>query len=219
VIAARGLPFVVSRRVAFAVKRSLLSQWKYRKAARYLAVSQFVAAELARAGIAKDKIDVVYDGVEDDVPQAHWSSELPAVALASADPAKGRDLVEEAARLAKINVIYSHDLTSDLKSASMFLYLTRSEGLGSAALLAMASGVPLIASDVGGLPEVLGFGQAGLLTPNDPQKIAAAIQRLREDSSLAQTLIERGKIRVAQHFTARQMIESTIASYRRALAL
>ena len=42
-IAARA-PFVVSRRVAFPVKRSLLSQWKYRQAKRYLAVSQFVGA-------------------------------------------------------------------------------------------------------------------------------------------------------------------------------
>jgi glycosyltransferase involved in cell wall biosynthesis len=91
--------------------------------------------------------------------------------------------------------------------------------LGSAALLAMALGIPVIASNVGGLPEALGFGEAGLLTPNDAPKIAAAMQHLREDSTLARTLIERGKERVAEHFTAARLVESTRASYRRALAV
>ncbi len=216
-IAAR-VPFVVSRRVAFPLKRGLLSQWKYRQAKRYLAVSQFVAAELGRSGITQDKIDVVYDGVETNI-QTEWCAQNPAVALASRDPAKGRDLVEEAARIAGIRISFSDDLSRDLTAASVFIYITRSEGLGSAALLAMAMGVPVIASDVGGLPEVLGYGDAGFLTPNDASKIAAAIKLLRDDSALAQTLIERGKIRVAEHFTAQRMLDHTLASYRRALAV
>ena len=217
-IVARG-PFVVSRRVAFAVKRSLLSAWKYRQPERFLAVSQFVAAELERCGIPKGKIDVVYDGVQPDLPQGAWKQASPAVALASFDPAKGRDLVTEAARLSDCPVIYSNDLTADLRDVSMFLYMTRSEGLGSAAVVAMAMGIPVIASNVGGLPEVLAHGRAGLLVANDPTDIAAAMQRLREDFALGQTLIERGKKRVAELFTAQHLVEGTIASYRRALAV
>jgi hypothetical protein len=212
------VPFVVSRRVAFPLKRSLLSQWKYRQATRFLAVSQFVATELERYGVMKNKIDVVYDAVQPSVHDMEWSAEHPAIALASLDPAKGRDLVTEAARIANLTVIYSNDLPTDLTRASMLLYITRAEGLGSAALLAMAMGIPVIGSDVGGLPEALGHGEAGLLTPNDAPKIAAVMRRLREDSALAQTLIERGKKRVAQYFTAQRMVESTLASYRRALA-
>lgn len=211
-------PFVVSRRVAFPIKRSLLSQWKYRQATRFLAVSQFVADELQRAGIAKNKIDVVYDAVETNI-LAERSAQHPAVALASRDPGKGRDLVEKAARLANIPVSYSNDLPNHLTCASMFVYITRAEGLGSAALLAMAMGVPVIASNVGGLPEALGFGEAGLLTPNDAYKIAAAMRQLREDSALARTLIERGKKRVAQYFTVQHLVETTLASYRSALAV
>src|SRR5580658_8040168 len=45
------LPLVVARRVAFPVKRGILSQWKYRRASHYIAVSNFVAGELQRAGI------------------------------------------------------------------------------------------------------------------------------------------------------------------------
>ena len=57
-------PFVVSRRVAFPVGRSLASRWKYQRPARFLAVSQFVAGQLRNAGVAPQKIDVVFDGVE-----------------------------------------------------------------------------------------------------------------------------------------------------------
>jgi hypothetical protein len=205
--------------VAFPLKGSFFSRWKYRKASRYLAVSQFVATQLEAEGIAKEKIDVVYDGIEVGTAEGRWDAEEPAVTLASRDPLKGRDLVEEAVRLAGMRVTYSSDLTCDLKQAAMFVYITRSEGLGSAALLAMAMGIPVIASDVGGLPEALGFGSAGLLTPNDPHSIAAEMRRLRQDSTLAQTLIERGKNRVAECFTAQRMVESTLASYRRALAV
>ncbi len=217
-LAAR-VPFVVSRRVAFPLKRTLVSQWKYRKARRYLAVSQFVTAELERGGISKTKIDLVYDAVQPSVSCAEWRADQPVVALASHDPMKGRDLVAQAAHLANVSVTYSSDLTVDLKRASLFLYITRAEGLGSAALLAMAMGIPVIGSDVGGLPEALGFGEAGLLVSNDAKKIADAIQRIREDSTLARTLIERGKRRVAEHFTTQQMVEGTLAAYRRALAL
>lgn len=211
-------PFVVSRRVAFPPKRSVFSEWKYRKASRFLAVSRFVAAQLENSGITKNKIDVVYDGVEIAATAGEWRADYPIVAPDSNDPAKGRDLVEQAARLASMAVLFSSDLNRDLSRASMFLYITRSEGLGSAALLAMAKGIPVIGSNVDGLSEVLDFGEAGLLTPNDPREISAAMRRLREDSTLARTFIERGKRRVAEHFTAQRMVQRTIESYRRALA-
>jgi hypothetical protein len=216
-LASRG-PFVVSRRVAFPLKSSIVSQWKYRQASRFLAVSWFVAAQLENAGLAKNKIDVVYDGVDPAAGAAEWRPGDPIVALDSDDPAKGRDLVEQAAHLAAMPVHFSTDLSRDLAHASMFVYITRAEGFGSAALLAMAKGIPVIASNVGGLSEALDFGEAGLLTANDPREIAAAMRRLREDSTLARTLIERGKRRVAEHFTVERMVERTRESYRRTLA-
>jgi glycosyltransferase involved in cell wall biosynthesis len=140
------------------------------------------------------------------------------VALASLDPAKGRDLVAQAAQLANCPVVYSNDLPKDLLNASLFLYITRAEGLGSAAILALAMGIPVIASDTGGLPEALAHGHGGILVPNNPPKIAAAIAELRENSVLAQTLIDRGKQHVAEFFTAQRMVDDTIAAYRRTLA-
>src|ERR1700682_192166 len=54
---------VVSRRVAFPVKRNPASRWKYSRAVHFIAVSQYVKSALVDAGIATSKITVVYDGV------------------------------------------------------------------------------------------------------------------------------------------------------------
>ncbi len=56
---ARSGRLVVSRRVAFPVG----SAWKYRRARRYLAVSEFVKSVLVAGGVPEEKIAVVYDGV------------------------------------------------------------------------------------------------------------------------------------------------------------
>src|SRR5947208_8839387 len=55
----RGRPLVVARRVAIPVG----SRWKYGKARRYIAVSEFVRGVLIEGGVPEDRISVVYDGV------------------------------------------------------------------------------------------------------------------------------------------------------------
>ena len=210
---------VVSRRVAFPVKQSLPSRWKYNRAARYLAVSCFVRDLLINAGVLREKIDVVYDGVEPLSADETWNPEGPVVALASRDPGKGRDLVEEAAASANFDVVYSDDLARDLLRASLFVYLTRSEGLGSAALLAMSMGVPVIASEVGGLSEVFVHNESGLYVRNDAREVAAAIRRLCGNPELARRLGQSGQRRVQDSFTKERMISGTTSAYKRVLAL
>lgn len=211
-------PFVVSRRVAFPVRSSIASRWKYGRPARFLAASQFVADQLYSAGVPTAKVDVVYDAVDEITCQNAWSATAPVVALASRDPMKGRDLVELASKELNIDVVFSSDLPRDLERASMFLYISRSEGLGSAALLAMRMGVPVIASRVGGLIEIIEEGVSGLLAENDPQQIAAAMRRIVAEPGLACSLIREGRTRIAAKFTKQHLLEATIASYARALA-
>lgn len=211
--------FVVSRRVAFPVRRSVASLWKYQRPARFLAVSHFVAKELQAAGIRKEKIDVVYDGVDTAPPAAaEWNPANPVVALASSDPQKGRDLVELAAAQSGMHVLFSKDLVKDLQHASLFVYITRSEGLGSAALLAMSMSVPVVASCVGGLAEVFADGVSGIFVRNDATEIARAIERVLNDRVLAQSLIQHGKARIAECFTKEHVVRGTLSSYERALA-
>lgn len=210
--------FVVSRRVAFPVRRSVASHWKYQRAQRFLAVSQFVADQLHLSGVRKDKIDVVYDAVAPHARAWPWRAEYPAVALGSHDPQKGRDLVEAAAAITGLRVVFSDDLSRDFERAAMFVYITRSEGLGSAALLAMSMGVPVVASAVGGLVEIFGNRDCGLLVENDAEEIARAMRHMVNEPGLAMKLIERGTARVAESFTKQHLIAGTLESYARALA-
>ncbi|MFL6446656.1 MAG: glycosyltransferase family 4 protein [Bryobacteraceae bacterium] len=209
--------FVVSRRVAFPVKRTALSRWKYGRPAAYLAVSKYVRNELLQAGVLSIRVAVVYDGVAGATPSDTWDPRHPVVALQSADPGKVQALVAEAAALAGVQVDYSSDLPASFRRASAFLYLTRSEGLGSGALLAMSMGVPVIASRVGGLAEVFVHGSSGLYVQNDRDEIATAIRTLLNDPALALRLREGGLARIADRFSAERMVSETIRVYERVL--
>jgi glycosyltransferase involved in cell wall biosynthesis len=211
-------PFVVSRRVAFPVSRSPLSRWKYGRPARFLAVSNFVASELQAAGVAQSKIDVVYDSLDVPPRRHEWHAGGPVVTLGSHDPKKGRDLVERASTIAGIPIHFSDDLPEDLATASVFVYISRSEGLGSAALLAMSMGVPVVASRIGGLMEVFEHGISGISVENNPEEIAAAITRVRSDVGLAKALAGAARTRIETMFSTKELVNKTLASYRRAIA-
>ncbi len=210
-------PIVVSRRVAFPVKSSVLSHWKYAKAARFLAVSQFVRNQLQAAGISPGKIDVVHDAFAGCEPGV-WDPLAPAVALASSDPRKGRTLIEQASKLSGIPVMFSGNLPRDLSRASMFVYITQTEGLGSAAILAMQMGIPVIASCVGGLAEVFEHQRSGLYTENRPEEIAKSMSRLVEERTLATAMIAEAKVRAHEKFSPERLVDETTASYGRALS-
>src|SRR5580704_6794679 len=188
-------PLVVARRVAFPVR----SKIKYRREAHFIAVSHFVSEMLLAAAIDTSRITIVYDGVP--IPATNDTKRSGVLALDSVDPLKGKALIEQAARLAAVEVRFSEKLRQDLPAASLFVYITESEGLGSAALLAMAAETPLIASNVGGLPEVVEDGSSGLLTENQPRAIVDAISRLLGDPALAKRLASEARRRVEQRFS------------------
>jgi hypothetical protein len=206
-----GVRFVVSRRVVFPIRRGALSRWKYARAERFLAISTAVECELLRAGIAASRIDVVPDGVH--VPAVPGARTGAVVAIESDDPLKGNELVREAYP----EVVFTRDLEGVLPTARVLVYITESEGLGSAALLAMAHGVPVVASRVGGLPEIVHDGQTGLLVRNQAGEIGRAIRRLLDEEALAARLAAAGRALVERRYTVAHLAESTLASYRKAL--
>lgn len=106
-----------------------------------------------------------------------------------------------------------------LGSADVFVLSSHSEGLPISILEAMAAGLPVVASNVGGVPEVVVDGDTGLLVPpGDPQSLAAAIERLLEDPVLCRRLGEAGRIRVAEHFSLAAVHQAHLELYRRVLA-
>ncbi len=203
------LPFVVSRRVAFPVKKSSASRWKYQRPRLFLAVSRHVAEELMRANVEESRIVVVYDGVPIPPEPAHGDAVL---ALDTSDSEKGTALAVQSAKLAGVELRLSSNLEADLPHARALLYLTKSEGLGSAILLGMAYGLTVIASRVGGIPELIDNGINGILVPNEPRAIAAALGRI--DPTLGQA----ARQTVTQRFTVGHMIDATLAAYEKALA-
>ena len=212
-----GSPLVVSRRVAFAPKASAASRWKYGRATHFIAVSKFVQSVLEAAGLPAERISVVFDGVPVP-PHVMPYLERDArkiVCLASVDPLKGGELLRSVSERTGITMHSSRALWDDLPTASLFLYLTESEGLGSAALLAMAHGVPVIASRVGGLPEIVQHGITGLLTENSIEAVAAAIRRVFDDRTFAASMSSASRADVEQHHSLASMAEATLDVYRR----
>lgn len=212
-----GKPLVVSRRVGFPVRQGFASRWKYRRAAHFIAVSRFVQQTLVEAGVEPERISVVYDGVPMPPVEARLEGRSRVLALDSDDPGKCRGIVEQAAALADVPVAFSRNLSQDLSEAGLFIYITELEGLGSAALLAMAHGVPVIASRVGGLPEIVEDSVTGVLVANQPQEIAREIQRLLADDSLAQRMAAHARARVEKEFSTSRMVQDTLRVYERIL--
>ena len=199
---AGGAPLVVSRRVAFPVKRGFFSLWKYARAALYIAVSKYVAAQLMDAGIRGAKIRVVHDGVP--IPEPARPRAGRVVALAS-----------KPVQIPGISVDLTTDLWRDLSTASVFVYKSDMEGLGSAALAAMAAGVPVVASNVGGLPEVVESGATGFLVSDGD--FLTPVRRLLEDAALAARMSQAARERVQQQFSVERMVEKTVQAYHEVL--
>lgn len=93
------------------------------------------------------------------------------------------------------------------------------EGLSQALLEAMSVGLPVIASDVGGNPELVSDGRTGLLAP--PRDVAAwaeRLQRLLGDEALRERLGQAGRALVRQAFTLERTAQRTEVVYRDAVA-
>jgi radical SAM protein with 4Fe4S-binding SPASM domain len=93
------------------------------------------------------------------------------------------------------------------------------EGFGVALLEAAASGVPVIATHTGGMPEALADGETGLLVaPGDDAAAAAALARLLDDPALARSLGDRGRARVVERFSHDRATERVQALWDELLA-
>jgi glycosyltransferase involved in cell wall biosynthesis len=112
-----------------------------------------------------------------------------------------------------------NDVAEVLGTAEIFVLATRSEGLPLSILEAMATGLPVIASNVGGVAELVIDGKTGLLVPpGDPEALAAAIQRLLDDLPHARRLGEAGRARAVAHFDLAAVRQAHVDLYNHLLA-
>jgi glycosyltransferase involved in cell wall biosynthesis len=99
------------------------------------------------------------------------------------------------------------DVPALLARARLFVLPSISEGVSLTLLEAMARGLAVVATRVGGNPEVVVEGETGLLVPaRDPAALAAAMLQLQRDPTRARHLGLAGRQRVEQHFDVRRMV-------------
>lgn len=97
----------------------------------------------------------------------------------------------------------------------VFVNPSRHEGLGLAVMEAQACGVPVVATRVGGIPELIDHGRTGLLVPPEsPADLAAAIGRLWKETSLRQDVIRAALERARTRYAASIMSQKTKEVYR-----
>lgn len=108
------------------------------------------------------------------------------------------------------------DILSFIRSFDVFVMSSLHEGLGTSLLDAMALSKPTVASDTGGMPEVVSHGETGLLVPpRDAKELAAAISTLLKDKDRRERMGLAGLERVKRVFSADEMVEKTLAVYER----
>ena len=95
-----------------------------------------------------------------------------------------------------------------LRTCSVFVLPSHAEGVPMSLLEAMAAGAPVVASAVGGIPDIVRHGLNGLLvTPGDPTSLAQAIARVLADRALAARLGHAARETIARHYTVERAIE------------
>ena len=107
------------------------------------------------------------------------------------------------------------DVETILAQAAISVAPSLSEGLSNVVLESMAAGLPVVATRVGGTPEILDDGVTGLLVPPcDALALAGAIGRLLGDEALALRLGAAARTRAVHHFSAQHMVLQTESLYR-----
>jgi starch synthase len=182
------------------------------RAALGLPVDCFIAINHGRIDIRRKGLDVLLQA---------WSAlaDDPQAKLVIIGSGQDRDAFAELVRRSDFpNLLWLSDYTTDravmrcwLSAADAYVTASRIEGMPVAPLEAMACGLPVIASDAQGLPDILAEGEAsgGLLLPREaPKEIANGLMRLRDDVGLRRRLGIAARRRVEQNFSLQAVAAS-----------
>ena len=114
---------------------------------------------------------------------------------------------------------YVPDAANRAREFDVQVVASRAEPFGLVTVEAMACGLPLVATNTGGTPEIVRDGVEGfLVAPGDEAALAERLGRLLDSAELRQQMGARGLERYRAEFTVARMVERTAAAYGRALA-
>jgi glycosyltransferase involved in cell wall biosynthesis len=134
---------------------------------------------------------------------------LPAIAAA----------VQEDGLFERVELVGARaDIPELLARSDVFVLSSRSEGFPVSILEAMAAGLPVVATDVGGIAEAVEDGETGLLVPAaDPEALARALERLLSDADLRRRLGAAGRARALRLFDVKRYRTAYVELYWREL--
>lgn len=219
---------------------SRLSRW----GTSFICVSEFNKERLVAKGVKADKISVIYNGVKEPPPFDKTSAEtINVLCVARLHPAKGIDTILKAAPLLSDNIVvhivgdgpleleykdyirdqhlqniklhgFIPDVTPFLRAADMFLLSSNWEGLPIAIVEAMSFKLPVIATNVGGIAEIVHHHKGGrLFNPHDSKALALIINELSSDLKICREYGEYNYQFYSQHLTLSNMIALTEKMY------
>lgn len=114
---------------------------------------------------------------------------------------------------------HREDIPARLAETDIFVFPSLSEALPNAVLEAMAAGLPIVASNVGGIPELISHERTGLLVaPGDAAALAASLLRVMTEPSLAARLGNAARVAAQARYSFHHMVTAFDACYIAALA-
>ena len=124
-------------------------------------------------------------------------------------------------RVRSLNLTNSVTLTGQQESAEPYYGIAQvavlsslSEGSPNALLEAMAAGVPVVATRVGGIPEIAAHGETALLVePGDIRDMSSSIERLLKDAGFARNLAERSRERILEYHAPEARVRRLVKIY------
>jgi glycosyltransferase involved in cell wall biosynthesis len=142
------------------------------------------------------------------------------VALIAGEGRERGNLQNLARRLGVGDIVQFSGFVSDVESVyaamDVFVFPSHEEPLGSALLMAMAYGLPVVAVGRGGIPEAVEHGKTGLLIPElDPAALASEVGHLLENSVGARQMGQAARAAIERGFSSQKMAEETFHLYRR----
>lgn len=108
------------------------------------------------------------------------------------------------------------DVPRIIPAFDVFALSSKSEGLPLVVPEAMAAGLPIVTTAVGGLPSVVDEGKTGMLVPVDEAALSAALKKLVDDRALAKRLGETARKTALERYSADRMVDAYLALYREA---
>ena len=101
----------------------------------------------------------------------------------------------------------------------IFVVPSRAESLPYVVLEAAAAGMPIIATEVGGVPEIFGPEAHHLIRPNDVNALAGAISAALDEPAQICRIAQAIRARVHSEFSIRSMVDGGLVAYREAIAM